>query len=230
MSKYSALRDFLLSTGKDVVVLSFNEIAEIIGSELPLSAFKHRAWWANDRYHTHARNGWLAAGYIVSHVDFDKQKVVFVKAREKQGENVVGKVLSSPTRVSSSAGISAAVRNAREFEELARRIMSKYFGVKLSKGKKPGWPKEFDLVSPDFKIVGDVKYYTMVRGTSLPPAKFATIAEHVWMLENIEADIKFLVFGNDKRVPLKWLEKYGYLVKSVKFYFINNDGKVEELL
>jgi len=39
MGKYRALRDFFLSSGKDVVVLPFSEVAEIIGSELPTSAF-----------------------------------------------------------------------------------------------------------------------------------------------------------------------------------------------
>lgn len=56
------------------------------------------------------------------------------------------------------------------------------------------------------------------------------ISEHVWMLENIDADTKFLVFGNDKRVPLEWLRRYSYLVKTVKFYFINREGEIEELL
>jgi len=39
MGKYRALRDFLPSSGKDVVVLPFSEVAEIIGSELLASAF-----------------------------------------------------------------------------------------------------------------------------------------------------------------------------------------------
>ena len=229
MSKYFRLRDFLLSSGRDVVVLSFDKVAEIIGSELPVSAFKYRAWWANDTSHTHARNGWLAAGYRVRYVDLGRGIVEFVKegipmkpeSKRKSEKGVV---------VSSISSISNAVSSAREFGEFARRVMSKFFGVRLDKGKKPGWPKEFDLVSPDFRIVGDVKYYSMVRGRFLPPAKFATIAEHVWMLENIDADVKFLVFGNDRRVPVKWLEKYGYLVKNVKFYFINDSGEVEELL
>ena len=108
--------------------------------------------------------------------------------------------------------------------------MSQYFNVNLEKRRKPGWPKEFDLVSPDYRIVGDTKYYSIVKGKHLPPAKFATISEHVWMLENIDADTKFLVFGNDKRVPLEWLKRYGYLVKTVKFYFINNKGELEKLL
>ena len=182
-------------------------------------------------HHTHARNGWLTAGYVVSRVDFNRQEVVFVKREKRISRVKVGSRASPPqVGVGVRRDVSVAVSSAREFEEFARRVMSRFFGVRLGKGKKPGWPKEFDLVSPDFRIVGDVKYYSMVRGRFLPPAKFATIAEHVWMLENIDADVKFLVFGNDRRVPVKWLEKYGYLVRTVKFYFINDNGEVEELL
>ena len=45
------------------------------------------------------------------------------------------------------------------------------------------------------------------------------------------------MFGNDRRVPELWLEKYGNLVKSVDFYFLdvldveegNEEGTLEEL-
>jgi len=117
----------------------------------------------------------------------------------------------------------------RDFEEFARRIMSEYFGVELKPRKKPSWPKTFDMVSPDYRIVGDAKYYTMVRGKRLPPAKFANISQGVLFLESIDADVKFLAFGNDIRVPIEWLKRYGYLLKAVKFYFIHTDGRVEEL-
>jgi hypothetical protein len=93
----------------------------------------------------------------------------------------------------------------------------------------PGIPKLFDLVSSDKTIIGDAKYLTMVRGTSIPPAKFATIAEYVWLLEKTGAKKKFLVFGKDKRVPLEWLKRYGSLVNHIDFYFIDENQKLEKL-
>jgi len=134
--------------------------------------------------------------------------------------------IGSPT----SSNLSKAINDAKDFEELVRRVMSEYFGVRLEKRRRLGLFKGFDLVSLDYRIVGDAKYYTMVKRKYLPPAKFAAISEHVWMLENIDAEVKFLVFGNDKRVPLEWLKRYGKLIRTVKFYFINNKGQVEELL
>lgn len=115
----------------------------------------------------------------------------------------------------------------RAFEDLARSVMSVYFGVPLMSGQVPGVPKEFDMVSPDGSIVGDAKYFTLVRGQRLPLAKFSIIAEHVWLLEKTGAPVTFLVFGNDRQVPELWLQRYGDLVSRVAFYFLTDDGKLE---
>lgn len=116
------------------------------------------------------------------------------------------------------------------FEELARSVLGREFGVaSLRPGKAGNVPKEFDYVSPDRTIVGDAKYYTLVGGTGLPPAKFSIIAEHVWLLEKTGAPQQFLVFGNDRAVPELWLARYGSLVNDVVFYFLTDDGELEQL-
>jgi hypothetical protein len=119
--------------------------------------------------------------------------------------------------------------NWKEFEIFARNIMSKHFGVELFEKEPRGFPKRFDLVSKDEKILGDAKYLTLVRGKSMPPAKFMEITGHVWLLEKVKAERRFLVFGNQKRVPEWWLEKYGKLVKNVEFYFLDHEGSLERL-
>lgn len=119
--------------------------------------------------------------------------------------------------------------NWKEFEELAKKTMSKRFGKNLSERNPKGFPKRFDMVSDDGHIVGDAKYLTLVRGVKLPPAKFMEIAGHVWLLENVPAERRFLVFGNQKRVAEWWLEKYGEFVDDVEFYFLNDQGNIEQL-
>jgi hypothetical protein len=115
------------------------------------------------------------------------------------------------------------------FEKLAQHRMGEHFGVSLAPGTVPGIPKEFDLVSPDKAIVGDAKYYTLVRGQRLPPAKLSVIAEYVWLLERTGAPTRFLVFGNDRQVPELWLKRYGKLALEVVFYFLADDGALEWL-
>jgi hypothetical protein len=115
------------------------------------------------------------------------------------------------------------------FETTAASVMGAELNANLAPGSVPGVPKQFDLVSNDKAIVGDAKFFTLVNGTALPPAKWSIIAEHVWLLEKTDAAVKFLAFGNDRRVPEKWLQKYGSLVRDVRFYFIDPTGSVERL-
>ena len=35
--------------------------------------------------------------------------------------------------------------------------------------------------------------------------------------------------GNDRQVPELWLKRYGHLASGVAFYFLADDGKLEEL-
>lgn len=117
----------------------------------------------------------------------------------------------------------------RSFEGFAREKCSDLFGSQLSPGCVGNVVKEWDMVSADGSIVGDAKYYTLVHGRDRQPAKFATIAEHVWLLEKTNAKFKFLVFGNQIEVPRLWLEKYGNLVANVDFYFMDDDGNITRL-
>jgi hypothetical protein len=139
--------------------------------------------------------------------------------------------LASPGRVRTHEVLAQAEGqlSPRAFEDLARSVMGNYFGVPLKPGQVPGVPKEFDLVSPDGSIVGDAKYFTLVRGQRLPLAKFAVIAEHVWLLEKTGAPTTFLVFGNDRQMPSLWLERYGHLVGDAALYFLTDEGELELL-
>lgn len=139
--------------------------------------------------------------------------------------------LASPGRP--AAGEAAALIRGQlspaAFEDLARAAMGRHLGVSLARGQVPGVPKEWDMVSADGQVVGDAKYFTLVGGQRLPPAKFSIIAEHVWLLDKTEAPTRFLVFGNDRQVPELWLQRFGHLVMDVAFYFLADGGAVEQL-
>lgn len=48
-------------------------------------------------------------------------------------------------------------------------------------------------------------------------------------MEKTGARETFLVFGNDRRVPEQWLERYGNLVGDVSFYFLSAAGDLERI-
>ncbi len=63
--KYDPLRKFLFADPVLPLTLSFAQVEQILGSELPQSAYGRTQWWANEKRptptHEHSMS-WLAAG------------------------------------------------------------------------------------------------------------------------------------------------------------------------
>ncbi len=227
MKKYAPLYQYLVTSGKESVKIRFRALEDILGFPLPGSARAYRAWWSNDKTHVQAEDGWLACGWRVTQVNLEDTAVTFTKQNTSTQLDKLENYQNKENSFTPNSTVLASPGIA--FELIAQKVMSDYFATPLRHRKKENWGKMFDLVSDDYAIVGDAKYLTMVKGEKLPPAKFSNIAEHVWMLEKTKAQIQFLVFGNDKRVPQEWLKRYGNLVSSVLFYFIEVNGDIMEL-
>jgi hypothetical protein len=120
-------------------------------------------------------------------------------------------------------------RASAVFAERARAAMSAHLGLSLGPGAVPGVPRVFELVSDDGSAVGCTLYYAPVQGQHLPSAKFSLIGERVWLLENVSAPLRFLAFGYDRDVPLRWLQRYGHLAPGVRFYYLGEGRAVEEI-
>lgn len=81
MGKYSKLGVYLQKSNENIVKLTFKEIENILGYNLPMSARKYQAWWANNGdSHTHAVDGWLAMGWKAK-VDLNEDLAIFTKKR-----------------------------------------------------------------------------------------------------------------------------------------------------
>ena len=165
----------------------------------------------------------------------DLQRRGLLRAEQRERTWVFSAVEMEPSSLAlgrTPAGATAAASDTlspQEFEALSRRVLGDHFGVELASGSVPRVRKRFDFVSPDGQVVGDARYSTLAGGPRLPAAKFSVIAEHVWLLEKTGAPVTFLVFGNDREVPLLWLDRYGNLAPEVSFYFLADDGQLEPL-
>jgi hypothetical protein len=79
MSKYDPLKNFLKSRPASEAPMSFPEVEEVLGFELPPSARQHPAWWSNNvGTHVNAR-AWREAGWKTSRVDLASERVTFVR-------------------------------------------------------------------------------------------------------------------------------------------------------
>ncbi|MGF3535236.1 MAG: DUF7669 domain-containing protein [Candidatus Bathyarchaeia archaeon] len=107
------------------------------------------------------------------------------------------------------------------FENELRKFLLLSWKVSLPprRVKIRGIMKKFDFVSDDMDFIGDAKFY---KSLDVPAAKWSTIAEYVWLLQFTTATNKFLIFGRDKSIPQRWLNRYHSLIEDVKFYFFDH--------
>ncbi len=75
-SKYKALSEFLYGSWEKRILLSYEQLEDILGFALPASAHNlPQSYWANTEYHTYAKS-WLKLGYKAK-VDAENKNVIF---------------------------------------------------------------------------------------------------------------------------------------------------------
>ena len=111
MTKYAPLEEYLHSSGRATVPMTFGEIENVIGSALPPKASRQRAWWSNNPTNNVMTNAWLAAGYESARVDMRNRKLVFYKASpEGEPQRAHGAVVPTDDRGGSFSRIFGALK------------------------------------------------------------------------------------------------------------------------
>lgn len=81
MGKYEPLARHLASLTSDDWSARFTDVEGVLGFTLPVSAHKHRAWWANQQGANHSQTeGWKSAGWETKEVDFNRKLVRFARS------------------------------------------------------------------------------------------------------------------------------------------------------
>lgn len=80
--KYAYLSTYLVRRAKygNCVTLPFSKVEEIIGDELPSSAYSNVQWWGNS-WSRAASEAWLRVGWKVQDVDLDRKEVTLRKEK-----------------------------------------------------------------------------------------------------------------------------------------------------
>ena len=74
--KYQKLHSHLRNLEAREWQATFGQVEAVIEFNLPNAARDHRAWWANDNSHTHAR-AWLTAGWKTADVNMRTGTLLF---------------------------------------------------------------------------------------------------------------------------------------------------------
>lgn len=98
MGKYEPLKHFLTNASDDSIDADFAQVERILGFDLPKSAYRHQAWWANELHgsHSHARS-WQEAGWETSRVDLASRKVCFKRRRRGTDSSKASAKSSGPS-------------------------------------------------------------------------------------------------------------------------------------
>lgn len=82
ISKYAGLESHLKfrAAFTDTVILKFARIDGLIGSNLPMAAYRDQTWWSNSPSTVHAK-AWLDSGWEVEQVNLKEGMVTFKKVR-----------------------------------------------------------------------------------------------------------------------------------------------------
>ena len=79
MTKYEPITTYFNLCKKQSVKLSYSEIEEILGFDLPPTARKCKQWWGNGKSHPESQaKAWLDAGYKTTDIILG-ESVTFVK-------------------------------------------------------------------------------------------------------------------------------------------------------
>jgi hypothetical protein len=157
-SKYNGLTSHLKFRGAftRLVKLSFARIDGLIGSNLPISAYRDGAWWSNSASSAHAR-AWLDAGWEVQEVNLKEGVVVFKKVREvpfKRGRRAKSRIdkpfTPIPVRASKRQPPSKT-KVSRLYARIKNLERQRTSGYSHIRGFKPKSQHEKKLFKPDEK-------------------------------------------------------------------------------
>lgn len=112
----------------------------------------------------------------------------------------------------------------RDFEDYARSYFSDLWHVDFKSrsirvGGYVDW--KFDLVTADHRMVGDAKW---LKNVPVPAAKWQGISEYVWLLQKVQAERVFMVFGLDAEVAERYLKRMRPITAPVEFYYLDDTG------
>jgi hypothetical protein len=178
------LAAYLTGANTDALVLSFDEIDEIVGGALPPSARRHQPVWSNSAKNPYSR-GWVGAGYIASFRDREPGTIAFWR-RNDETARIAEPTAAGP--VEDAAGVPAVaaavlvgcVATKLERPAPARDLYSSpLFRFRRAHAERSGLPwlilsAEHGLVEPDRVIE---PYDTALA--SLPAARRAGWGEGI---------------------------------------------------
>jgi hypothetical protein len=157
-SKYDGLARHLKFRGAftGIVKLSFARIDGLIGSNMPMSAYRNKEWWSNKTSSAHSR-AWLDAGWEVQEVNLEEGLVIFKKVKQiprqkrKRVRNRIDKPFKPVPARSSKRKPPSKTKTSMLYARIKNLERKRASGYRYIRGLKPKSQHEKKLFKPDEK-------------------------------------------------------------------------------
>jgi hypothetical protein len=133
MSKYTALKEFLLKQHDNIVPLTFADVERLTGIKLPRSA-QRREWWSNNPNNSALTKAWLAAGFRSEQVDMQREKLILRRVEQ----------INQPDAVPAAGGVKSRTKPYHPLFGIWKGMMRIEPGVDLTEPADPDWGKVND--------------------------------------------------------------------------------------
>jgi hypothetical protein len=146
-SKYEGLTRHLKfrAAFTNQVTLSFARIDGLIGTNLPMAAYRNPEWWSNAKSSAHAK-GWLDAGWEVQEVNLQEGMAVFKKAhnlprpprgRKKETSTEITKPFTPVPVRSTKKNLPSKTKVSKLYARILNAERQRNAGYSSGKGFKP---------------------------------------------------------------------------------------------
>jgi CBS domain-containing protein len=138
-SRYAPLGMYLqgLPGNIDRVQLTFSEIEDIIGGQLPPTAYNHRNWWDNNPEGNPQSSNWLDAGWRAGYRNMTGKTITFVriKEREKAYIDFFGSLLEK-VREDGKVPVKDTGPDGTSWIIVVQEAQITFFGFSFARGKR----------------------------------------------------------------------------------------------
>jgi hypothetical protein len=116
MSRYAQLTPFLLSKPEAQIVLSFDELDNVVPGGLPASAKQYHAWWANNAASQPHAKFWLDAGRRAT-PDFKRKQAIFTLDASVDTSELAAAVVDESTPQDLTEYVESSLSLERDLED-----------------------------------------------------------------------------------------------------------------
>ena len=205
MNRYSQLTPLLLSNSDAMVILTFDELDEIVPGGLPESAKKYPTWWTNSATSQPHAKAWLDAGRRAS-VDVKNKRTTFTLDASIETNELAASVVEESTRQDLTEYVESSLSLERDLEnQIVSHLDVLEPGLTLVSRQESSDVGRLDLLTRD--VQGRTVIIELKAGEA-KDSSIGQIARYIgWYAEKEGKPPRAILVASGFAEPVRWAAK-----------------------